>query len=259
MSKEKVITIEDRIPKLKAERKRKANRRLIFYLSIFFLLIMIFVYFQSPFSKVGQITVKGNHYVPKSEILEVADLSNETSYWNIPKTELEKELVNEISELSNATITKQLPRSVAIQVTEFMRVAYLKENEAFLPILENGQVLKALPAHQVPVNAPILVNWNKKNLENIAKELKKLPQSLIQRISEIHFVSKENASYDLILYMNDGFEVRSTIKNFADKIEKYPSIIRQLDPNKKGIIYLTIGSYFREYDQKEASELESEG
>jgi cell division protein FtsQ len=48
--------------------------------------------------------------------------------------------------------------------------------------------------------------------------------------------------------MNDGFEVSASIKSFSGKMAHYPSIISQLDPNKKGIIDLEVGSFFKAYE-----------
>lgn len=254
----KVITIEDRIPKLKAERKRKANRRLIIYLSLFFLLILLVVYLQSPLSKIGKIKIEGNYYVANSHILQAGNLTNETSFWNINSKELEDTLLKSNVQLSDVTVHKRFPNTIFIEVKEFVRVAYLKENDAYFPILENGEVLDKLLSDETPVNAPILANADKKKLEEIATELKQLPQSLIQRISEIKFTSSETISYDLTVFMNDGFEVRTSVSKFAENLKKYPAVVSQIEPGKRGIIHLNVSSYFEEHNSKNEEETEHE-
>ena len=92
MKQGKVITIEDRIPRLKEERKRKANRRFILYLSLFFLLILLVVYLQSPLSKVGKIDIQGNFYVSDADILKAGQITENTSFWNISKTKLNSQM-----------------------------------------------------------------------------------------------------------------------------------------------------------------------
>src|SRR5699024_5011527 len=91
----KVISIEDRIPKLKEERKKKANRRLIFYLTIFFILIACVVYLQSPYSNVKEITVTGNDVVPIEEIKELSGIDDETNIWMLQKR-IEKKILKDI-------------------------------------------------------------------------------------------------------------------------------------------------------------------
>lgn len=253
----KVVTIEDRIPKLKAERKRKSNRRLIIYLSLFFLLIMLVVYLQSPLSKIGKVKIEGNHYVPNSQIIKTGHLTKETSFWNIKTKDLENKLLEENIQIAEVSVHKRLPNTLFIEVKEFVRVAYLKENNTYYPILENGKILNQLQQEETPVNAPILVSVDKEKLEDIASELKQLPQSLIQRISEITFTSSETISYDLTVFMNDGFEVRTSVQNFADNMKKYPAILQQIEPGKRGTIHLNVSSYFEEH--KDEEEVDHEG
>ena len=69
MEEEKIISIEERIPKLKEKRRKKANRTLLFYLTLFFLLIAIIVYLQSPFSNVAYVAVEGNNVITDEQVI----------------------------------------------------------------------------------------------------------------------------------------------------------------------------------------------
>ena len=77
----------------------------------------------------------------------------------------------------------------------------------------------------------------------------------LNSISEIHYTPKKTDHYHISLFMNDGFEVSATLRSFSEKMAHYPSIISQLDPNKKGIIDLEVGSYFKAFEP-EAEEAE---
>ena len=255
----KVVTIEDRIPKLKAERRRKANRRLIIYLSLFFLLILLVVYLQSPLSKIGIIEVEGNHYVPESQILYASQLSSETNFWNFNTEDVAKKILESNVQLADVSIHRRLPQTVQIEVKEFARVAYLKQDDVFFPILENGEIIEMLPEDHHPVNAPILENVDEEKLDELASELYELPQSMIQRISEITFTSSDTISYDLTVYMNDGYEVRTCVTNFAENMKKYPAIVSEIEPGKRGIIHLNVSSYFEEYGSESEEDVELEG
>src|SRR5690625_6294094 len=81
MEEKKVVSIEDRIPKLKEARKKKANRRLLFYLSIFFFLISAIVYLQSPLSHIKHIKVIGNEVVGTQQIIELSGLTTKSNIW----------------------------------------------------------------------------------------------------------------------------------------------------------------------------------
>src|SRR5699024_1303785 len=92
MEKKQIVYIEDRITKLKQVRKKKANRRLIFYLTIFFILISIIVYLQSPLSNVKKITVTGNTSVKTKELLKQSKLTDSTNIWTINKTKVKNNI-----------------------------------------------------------------------------------------------------------------------------------------------------------------------
>ena len=92
MDKRKVVNLEDRLPKLKEQRKSRANRRLIIYMSVFFILILFILYTQSSLSNVAKINVEGNEYTSKKEIIKASDLSTHTSFFSVIQMMLAKKL-----------------------------------------------------------------------------------------------------------------------------------------------------------------------
>lgn len=248
MKKKKIISIEDRIPNLKKERKKKANRRLIFYLSIFFLLILIIVYLQSPLSNVKQIMVTGNTLLSKEEVIEESQLTNKTNIWSINKSKINKKMMKH-PVIKSVDIEKTLFGKVNINVVEHDLVAYREEDKRFSPILGNGTVLDEV---SFVGNAPFLIDFNEEDLfESMIQELQDLPRNILNLISEIHWQPKEGNKYKILLYMNDGFIVDGSIRNFAEKMQIYPSIVSQIDSNKKGIIHIGVGAYFEEFENED--------
>ena len=88
--------------------------------------------------------------------------------------------------------------------------------------------------------------------------LEELPEVVMNSISEIHSQPIKTDRYLIKLYMNDGYEVNASLRTFSDKMAHYPSIVSQLDPSKKGVIDLEVGSYFKAYEAEEAEEVEIE-
>lgn len=71
-------------------------------------------------------------------------------------------------------------------------------------------------------------------MKELIAELEKLTPTILRSISEIRY-SPTNANEDhLTLYMNEGYEVSTTIQNFAKRMEAYPLILKQLS-RVKGI------------------------
>ncbi|XJZ28412.1 cell division protein FtsQ/DivIB [Bacillota bacterium Lsc_1132] len=247
MEKGNIVALEDRIPKLKQQRRRKANRRLILLLSLFFSLIAVIAYIQSPLSRVKHITVTGNEYYSSKEIIHQTGISEQTNIWKVKKAEIAAKL-KRLPEIKQAEVQVKWPNSINIRIGEHKRVAYLKKALFYYLILDNGRILQSRKISSPPVNAPILIDFKEgPELNELVAELQKLPEEITNSISEIHYTPNKTDSYHISLFMNDGFEVSATIRGFADKMSHYPSIISQLDPNKKGIIDLEVGSFFKAF------------
>ncbi len=256
MEDRKVVTIEDRIPTLKAQRKQRANRRLIVYLSIFFFLILLIIYFQSSLSHIRNVEVSGNNYVSEKEIIKLSELNNSVSFWNLNAKNVE-EKVEKSKEIKEVTVTRQFPATAKVDVVENARVAYLKKGSEYFPILQSGAILDALPKGETPVSAPILMQWNESTeLSEMAGELRKVELSIINRISEIHYTPNGDKAFNLTLYMTDGYEVKTSISDFSEKVNSYPLIVEKLKDKAKGILYLNEGSWLEPYEDVSTEEEE---
>ncbi|WHY87998.1 cell division protein FtsQ/DivIB [Neobacillus novalis] len=259
MEKGKIVALEDRIPKLKEQRRRKANRRLVLLLILFFTVIVVIAYTQSPFSHVKTITIKGNEVYSHGEIIKKSGLSKNTNIWKVRNNTIASKL-QQLSEIKKADVNIQWPNTVLIQVKEYKRIAYLKQDTNYFPVMENGKILKDRQAEKIPVNSPILLEFKEgAALNKMMKELENLPSEILNSISEIYYSPKKTDLYHISLFMNDGFEISATLRSFSEKMVHYPSIISQLDPNKKGLIDLEVGSYFKAFEPEvEGKEVEKD-
>src|SRR5699024_7164864 len=98
---------------------------------------------------------------------------------------------------------------------------------------------------------PIIVNFTEKEyMDKIAKGLDDLPEHVLKLISEVSWEPTKNNKNKIILYMNDGFIVQATLRDFSQKMKNYPSIITQLDPKEKGIVHMGVGIYFEKIKKK---------
>ncbi|MEH7120032.1 FtsQ-type POTRA domain-containing protein [Neobacillus vireti] len=247
MENDKIVALEDRIPKLKEQRRRKANKRLVLLVILFFTMIVIIAYSQSPLSHVKHITVTGNEVYSNNEIVKASGITKDTNIWKVKESNITSKL-NHLSEINKVNVQVKWPNSILIQIKEHKRVAYLKSGKNYLPIMENGKILKDRKTEIIPVNSPILFEFKEGSVLNMmVKQLENLPIEITNSISEIHYSPKKTDQYHISLFMNDGFEVSATLRSFAEKMVHYPSIISQIDPNKKGIIDLEVGSFFKAY------------
>lgn len=253
MNKKKVVSIEDRIPKLKQARKKKATRRLIFYLSVFFLLISVVIYLQSPLSQIKSININGNTIIAKEEIIELSNLTTGANIWTINKNNVKKR-IQDNPIIQSASVKRSLPWDVDVTIKEYDLVGFIQEKDYYLPVIEKGEIINNRKSESIRGDAPLLINFSEdKYLKNMAKELQVLKPSILSMISEIYWQPTKENKNKILLYMNDGYVVSSTIRGFSQKMTVYPSIVSQLDEDSEGIIHISGGAYFESFD-KDVSE-----
>ena len=243
---DKIIDIEDRIPTLRERRKRRTNRKFTLLLIVFLLTLLGLLYFQSPYSHLQRIEVKGALLAPSEEYVKTTGLQKGQSMWEI-RTGQAEELLEGNPWVQEASVKRSSFTSVEITVKEWKKAAYIESDAGFDLLLENGSIYHSTDAI-APIDAPLLVNFeNKKTTARMVKQLAELDSEILSMISQIESVPTETDPYRIRLFMNDGNEVRAIIPTFAEKMNYYPSIIAQIGGSQKGVIDIEVGSFFQTY------------
>ncbi|MFZ4450233.1 cell division protein FtsQ/DivIB [Salibacterium aidingense] len=250
MADKKVVTMDDKIPAMKEKRKKRTNRRLIMYLSIFFILIFLVIYFQSPLSHIRNIQVKGTVHLDSMEVAEKTGIKEGVSIWRADLSEAE-EKVMDFEEIDNVSISRTFPSTIRVEVTEYPRMAYVENGTSFVPVLQNGKVLEEETNQELPADAPVLRSFQDMDkLRAFAEELSKLGEGVLNRISEVIYQPTEEDGNAIRLYMNDGIEVESSIRNFAEYMSSYPSVAKEVDKEAEGILHMKMSPYFESTAEK---------
>lgn len=263
----KIIDINDRVPERKRRRKLRTNIKFTALLSIFLFAILCLLYFQSSYSKIQQINITGNDLLDEESYLKLMSIELNDSMWGFNSAEIE-EKIEQNGWVQDVSVERKLLTTVDITIKEWPKVAYIEQEQILYPILENGYVFDKSQVTE-PIDAPLFMNFSDEQLrKKIVKQLAKLKPDVLASISQINSNATESDPYGIILYMNDGYEVRAEISTFADKLNYYPSIVAQIEKEEvfeKGIIDIEVGSYFRpfsgEYNSltlEEESELENQ-
>lgn len=251
MSDKKVVPIEERIPTLQEQRRKRSNRRFVIYLSIFLILIGLVIYFQSPLSNIRAVEVEGNQIAEKNVIIETSGIVTGENIWAIDRESSEAE-IEELEEVQEASISRSLPGRVVIDITEQERVGYVMSEGTFIPVLTTGAVLRDKPSEQIPSDAPLLHGFSdEEKLERFSKEMSKAGDGIRNSISEVIFSPTEEDPNELKLYMNDGIEVESTIPGFAEHMASYPSVSAEVDPSVPGVLHMKLTPYFESEEEAE--------
>lgn len=247
MDHDKVI-YDERIPKIKQQKKRKSNFRLIVLIIIFFVVLAGVLYLQSPFSKLAEVNWQGLYIADEERLMQQAELKIGMSYFNFTAAGVESKL-EQMDEIAEANVRRDLPNRLTIQVQEHPLVAFWLEEQALYPVLATGEILFAEPWDRNRVDQPILSGWpHKEGLIELSKELERLPQSVSKQISEIRLTPVVSDPYRLTLYMNDGYEVRTSIRRFAENMSWYPQIVTEAreEGKEEGIFYLLYGKWLED-------------
>lgn len=231
---------------------QKPAKKYLIIMSILFVCLLTLVYLQIPTSHISKISVDGATLKEASYYSKQSDIYEGDSLWGYRNEEVEKRLANERT-VKKVVVQRELPNTVHIKLTEYKRVAYVRDEEKRVEyVLENGVVLRA-DQEVKEMDMPIMTGFtNEEVRQHTAEQLAKLDSELLHSISEIRpNVSSKNVNY-IKLYMTDGNEVRANAKTLASKLQYYPEMAEQVKNEKKknGIFNLEVGEYFESYKKK---------
>lgn len=245
---------EERIPQIKKQQpKRKANRKLLFLLTLFFLAILIVLFVRSPYSKVSEIRVIGNEVYNQQEITDASGLTIGMQFLNVWQSSVQAS-ERQLPGIKEVTIKREFPGIIEIHVAEYRRVAfYFPPDGKQSLLLENGVVIpEPRPGDRV-VDRPLVRSWNAPELlAPLAQSLSQLPIALLAEISDITLTPTAYDKERITMYMRDGNEVRTIIHLINTRLPWYPSIAKELPKDEKGVVFMLESTWFSKYGNTQA-------
>ena len=220
--------------------KRKKRREVFYIVTLFLIVIGVFVLLFSNYLKLKTIEVEGNNQITKEEILEAGNINNDLRTWSIKDDEIQNNIKSRFDIFKSVTVKSKLPSSIKVQVEEYSFIAQNKKEDGSLEIImENGKPYSGKIRNNY--NLPIIENFNddSNKLEEVYKNLNKLKQEVRLQISEI--ISDENDR--LIIYMKDGQKVKALRASFADKLNYYEEISKYIEDKNNTTLNLINGAY----------------
>ncbi len=245
---EKVIDIEERIPSMREQRRRKTNRKFVFILTVFVLALLLILYFRSPLSRIDKITVNGAVLHDASFYQEESGLLKDEPLWGFTAKEIEESLEG-IDVVQSASVSRNWLRDVQIDISEWGTVAYLEESGRYRLLLKSGEVFSD-DLLQPEEEAPILNGFSDSDQQKrMIDQLLEMEKEVYQLISEIIYTGTADHPDNVTAYMDDGNEVRGIIPTFAEQMKYYPEMVAQLNGYEKGIIDIEVGTFFIPYSE----------
>ncbi|WP_430607350.1 cell division protein FtsQ [Enterococcus sp. AZ170] len=244
----------DRLPKIKEVRNKRLYRRLTLIVSVFLIAILIVLYFVSPLSKLGSISVTGSVSVDNQQVIVQSKLEKGKSLWEQfgDRTIYEEKIKRQLPRVKKATISLSGINSLNIKIDEYEVVALESVNNVYHPILENGKILPE--EMSAPISGmPVFQNFQDQSIiKNLMDSYKKLPEDIKQNISEIRYIPS-NANKELItLHMKDANEVIVNISQLVEKMAYYGKVASQME--KPGIIDMEVGIFSYPFNNESTEE-----
>jgi len=148
---------------------------------------------------------------------------------------IEKRLTKN-SFITDAKVSKKWFTTVTIEVKENLPLYYYVPN--------SKTVLSDKKEINENFSVPTVINYiPDKIYKNFIAEMNAIDYSILTRMSEIKYDPNDVDEERFLITMNDGNYVYLTLDKYS-KIDKYLEIIKKFD-NKKGILYLDSGEYFK--------------
>ena len=219
--------------KVKKKRLKIRYDRIVICL-ILFLLVGYICYFILNKS-ITNIYIYNNEVLKDQYIIDEAGLRDYPSTLTFSTTSIKNKL-EEDPLIKKATIKRLLFRGISITIEENKPLFfYQTENKT---VLENNEMV------QEKFDVPVLINFvPDKVYKEFINKMSEINDDVFKRISTIKYDPNDVDSGRFLLSMNDGNYVYLSINKFTD-INNYIAIMRKFE-NKKGILYLDSGEYFK--------------
>ena len=155
---------------------------------------------------------------------------------------------------SSLSIKKRLESSPYIKKARVTKIFLTKVNlevEENLPLFYYVPTQKTVLSDRTAVKdnftVPTLINYVPDKLyDNFIDKMNEVDYEIIKRMSEIKYDPNDVDTERFLITMNDGNYVYLTLNKFT-RINDYVDIIKEFD-NKKGVLYLDSGEYFKVLD-----------
>ena len=227
--------------------------RKIFYFSklemrflwwIFLVSLIWGLYFISPLSKPKEIYVYGNRQVAVETIQEQAGIKKGKSIWGILSEHeiIRKRLIAQNPKIKDVSVTLSGLNTIQLTILENPAIGYYVEEGEYKELLTDAQSISVEELTNKE-NYPELVNFTEESRTQLANQLEKTSPSVISSIRQIQYVDPDKKPLKLHLKMNDGMKVIGTLKDIGEKLNYYPSILKQL-PKKSGTIDMEVGIFY---------------
>ena len=228
--------------RLKRPNKVKKKKLKLHYgrLFIAFLILALIIYIINTYLKfpIKNIYIYNNKIYSDQQIIDMAGLTDYPSIIGTSNLSIAGKLEKDIF-IKKVKVTKRKLKEVHIEIEENYPLFYNSTSKK--------TILKDKSKVDTDVACPILVNYVPDTIYNdFLDKMTEIDRDVIDRMSEIKYDPNSVDEERFFITMDDGNYVYLTLLHF-EKINNYVDILKNFE-NKKGILYLDSGEYFKVYE-----------
>lgn len=221
--------------------KKRVKRKFNIKKFLCFVLFIIIVYFVVSYFlsiKTKNIVILNSNYYSDEMIIETAGIENYPEFIKLKKKDLKDKLLK-LELIEDVTINKKMGYVLELDIKE-KKVLYLVRSSNKYKLSTNEDY-----SSEEVINVPTLINFVPEDIEKeFIDGFKDIDSNIIGLISEIEYSVTDYDDERFVLYMNDGNQVYVT-NNRLDVLNNYITIMKKVSSEKKGILYLDSGNYFK--------------
>ncbi|MGE6491712.1 cell division protein FtsQ/DivIB [Exiguobacterium sp. NPDC077395] len=248
-SQQTVRSLEDRIPYMKKQRRKKANRRMFSVLSLFGILILLVVYMQTSMSNVKEVNVSGLYWLDESYVFQDMELDTSTKFVSLSPSKMSDQM-EKLPGIKRVDMDRSWYNVVHVNVTEEKMIAYARAETGDVVVLADGSLHSTgtITDPQKLKDGPLLREFNsEKELEKIASELEQVDDATRARMSEVVLSKQKGEPTRYEIFMNDGNTLLTPTLKLSETVSKYGEIYENIPKGQQGTVVMDGGFYFVPY------------
>lgn len=195
------------------------------------LILILSIYFISPYSTEKDIIVKGNQQSDVASVIDSSQIANKdyvlTTFLN--KASHENNIKNANIWIKNARIDFQFPNHFTITIEEYSRVGYVKQGDNYYAVFSSGEMLTdPTPVGELPESYMTINLTDKDLVKKLVLQLMTVDNSIVSAIQDIQLTPSKVTNDLLTLSMADGNKILVPLSEISVKLPYYAKIAPQL-------------------------------
>jgi cell division protein FtsQ len=254
------LSQKTKLPAIREKKvKRSSNRKLLTLLFVFFIIILLVLFFNSSFSRIETIEIRGEHYLSAEEIGQALLIKPQDQFFAVSTKKLELR-VKQLKIIESVKVTKNFPGHILIEVNEYPEVAYqITPDGKHGAVLANGSIVQ-INDQKVLFDKPILTGWSTDDPVKIklSQVLATIPQEMLDDISEIKPIPSVSYPDKIKLYTRSYFEIITTVEYLPEKLSYLDEMIADLKQRNitTGVLTLLLADTHAPFEMEETDKVD---